>query len=159
MTLGGAMVILAIHQFVTLSIRKRNAALKKAVTETQNANKKLAISVQAAKMANVAKSQFLANMSHEVRTPLNGVMGMLSLIGSSELGKENRDYCEMASSSAAALLELLNDLLDIPIIAVTARAMIGDREKCLSSGMNDYLSKPIVLANIERIMKRWGNVK
>lgn len=153
------MVILAIHQSVTLSIRKRNAALKKAVTETQNANKKLAISVQAAKMANVAKSQFLANMSHEVRTPLNGVMGMLSLIGSSELGKENRDYYEMASSSAAALLELLNDLLDIPIIAVTARAMIGDREKCLSSGMNDYLSKPIVLADIERIMKRWGNVK
>jgi two-component system CheB/CheR fusion protein len=63
--------------------------------------------------ANVAKSQFLASMSHELRTPMNAVLGMTDLALSEELSPAVRDYIETVRESAGALLELLNDILDL----------------------------------------------
>jgi PAS domain S-box-containing protein len=44
---------------------------------------------------------------------------------------------------------------DIPVIAMTAHAMVSDREKCLKMGMNDYVSKPISIDSLAGVLEKW----
>jgi CheY-like chemotaxis protein/HPt (histidine-containing phosphotransfer) domain-containing protein len=48
---------------------------------------------------------------------------------------------------------------NIPIVAITAHAMTGDRELCLNSGMNDYISKPVRAKELTEVLSRWVRAK
>lgn len=67
----------------------------------------------AAMAADRAKSEFLAVMSHEMRTPLNGVLGVLDLLGKSKLDASQRRFVDVAVSSGEILLRHINDVLDL----------------------------------------------
>ncbi len=66
-----------------------------------------------AQAASRAKSAFLANMSHEVRTPLNGLLGMLELTLGTDLSAAQREYLQVAKESGERLLGLLSAVLDL----------------------------------------------
>jgi PAS domain S-box-containing protein len=68
--------------------------------------------ILAAESANRAKSTFLATVSHEVRTPLNGIIGMATLLQHTRLDPVQREYADTIRSSADSLLTILNDILD-----------------------------------------------
>jgi signal transduction histidine kinase/CheY-like chemotaxis protein/HPt (histidine-containing phosphotransfer) domain-containing protein len=67
---------------------------------------------QAAESAMMAKSEFLATMSHEIRTPLNGIIPLLDILLSTQLGADQRDYLQTAYKSARELLRIVDDILD-----------------------------------------------
>ncbi len=66
-----------------------------------------------AQQSSRAKGEFLANMSHEIRTPLNCVIGLTDLLGDMDPSPGQAQYLEMIRQSGAALLNLINDILDL----------------------------------------------
>jgi signal transduction histidine kinase/CheY-like chemotaxis protein len=66
-----------------------------------------------AEEARKTQEQFLANMSHEIRTPMNGVVGMTELLAGTVLNKDQQDYVETIQESAANLMVIINDILDL----------------------------------------------
>ena len=86
-------------------LRETNQALEDARRQAEKKAKE-------AEMANRAKSTFLAAMSHDIRTPMNGVIGILELLLETSLTQEQREFLNIIQTSSQTLLKLLNDILD-----------------------------------------------
>ncbi len=65
----------------------------------------------------------------------------------------------MDGHQATALIRAQPHLRELPVIAMTAHAMVRDREKCLASGMSDYIAKPFNPAELFAVLERWATTR
>jgi PAS domain S-box-containing protein len=101
---------LSMRDIASKSVSHR--AIARDITARKRAETALIGARERAEYASVAKSRFLATVSHEIRTPMNGIMGMAKLLADTSLSAEQKTYVSAVSTSASALLALIEDLLD-----------------------------------------------
>jgi signal transduction histidine kinase/CheY-like chemotaxis protein/HPt (histidine-containing phosphotransfer) domain-containing protein len=87
--------------------------ITKDITEIVIREKELEEAKQRAEDAANSQERFLASMSHDMRTPLNGVVGMINLLEQTSLSAEQKEYMEAMKVSSYNLRVLINDILDI----------------------------------------------
>ena len=83
------------------------------VTERRQIQQALERARFEAERASAAKNEFLKSMSHEMRTPLNGVLGLLELLSMTPLDQQQGRYVAVARASATHLTGLISDILDL----------------------------------------------
>jgi signal transduction histidine kinase/CheY-like chemotaxis protein len=98
------------RELQTRELRNRNREIERQVREQ---TLELARARDQALEASRVKSDFLASMSHEIRTPLNAIIGMGELLGETPLNSEQSRYVGVFRKSGEALLDLVNDILDL----------------------------------------------
>ncbi|RMF13731.1 MAG: response regulator [Gammaproteobacteria bacterium] len=91
------------------TLASKDQALTRQLRELQSARER-------AERASAAKGEFLTLMSHELKTPLNGVIGMLELLSETSLDDTQKDYIRTAIQSAEHLLIQINELLNISLM-------------------------------------------
>jgi len=94
--------------------RENNAKLETVNTELRQAKLAAEEAFHVAQEANRSKSSFLANMSHDIRTPMNAIVGITSLIEHEcDDGEKVKEYAKKIELSSQHLLGIINDVLDM----------------------------------------------
>ncbi len=99
---------------IALAYQKEELArrLQVAYDEARTARDAALVAQREAEEANQAKSTFLAMVSHEVRTPMNGVLGMIDVLERTQLSAEQLGALSTVRYSASSLLRIIDDILD-----------------------------------------------
>ncbi len=81
--------------------------------EREKARAQIEEALKKAEAASKAKTVFLSNMSHDIRTPINGIMGMVTIAKQEEMSPKAANCLEKIDSASHHLLSLINDVLDM----------------------------------------------
>ncbi len=100
----------------------------------------------------------VTRLGYTVETAENGRVALERLATDSfDLVLMDVQMPEMDGLEATARIRENDTLAHLPIIAMTAHAMAGDRDRCIAGGMNDYITKPIDAAALGALLGRWLN--
>jgi len=100
----------------------------------------------------------LERSGHEVVAAEDGVEALAVLRRDDDFDVVLMDVQMPGMDGLEATRQLRTDpaLADLPIVALTAHAMKGDRERCLAAGMDDYVAKPVRAVDLAQVVARWS---
>lgn len=103
-----------------------------------------------------ALSAVLRAKGYECITATSALQGLAFLKNNTEVGLVLLDMM-MPEMDGYEAIPLVKKEHQTPVIAVTAQAMTGDREKCLQAGADDYIAKPIDVDKLLQLLRRYLN--
>lgn len=112
-SLGFLITSVTMYAFNVTRQRESYLAAYYAAEESQKSKAQIEEALARAEAANEAKTLFLANMSHDIRTPINGIMGMVTLARKEPMSEELAQYLKKIDVASHHLLSLINDVLDM----------------------------------------------
>lgn len=83
------------------------------ISERKFVEQQLKTAASMAEKTSRGQLEFIGKLNHELRTPLNGIMGMIELAGMGDITEEQKEYLELARHSGEALLNIVNNSLDM----------------------------------------------
>lgn len=114
LSIAFALYLLILTGFFMYHYRSQMLRQKEEKEKEEAYRKSLQEEARRADAANVAKTEFLQRMSHDIRTPINGIIGMLAVAKRYRDDLKKRDEChEKISKASNLLLELINEVLDM----------------------------------------------
>lgn len=111
-SVSGAVLDITDSVWATEQIRQARLELEQRLADLESTQEELKIANEQAQAASLTKSRFMAMISHEIRTPINGLLGTLTLLADSALDGKQKDLLGVATSSAESLRVLVNDIID-----------------------------------------------
>src|SRR5690606_30500981 len=101
--------------------------------------------------------RMLTSLGYDVDIAVNGKEGIDAVVaGNYHVVLMDCEMPEMNGYDATrALRQLTSDKRDIPVIAMTAHALPGERNRCFEAGMDDYVSKPVRREALADALQRW----
>lgn len=128
-------------------------------TDVSQKTKKQVLLVEDDEISRMLGRVLLEKMGYEVCQAYNGLMGYQSCLDNHfDLVLMDINMPEMDGMTATMAIrerERNQGKVPVPIIAMTAFAIRGDKEKCLAAGMNDYISKPIDILELQRLVSHY----
>ena len=112
-SLGFLITAVTMYAFNVTKQRESHLAAVYEAKEAEKSHAKIQEALEKAEAASSAKSVFLANMSHDIRTPINGIMGMVTLARKEEMNETVANYINKIDIASNHLLSLVNDVLDM----------------------------------------------
>ncbi|MCP4213497.1 MAG: response regulator [bacterium] len=93
--------------------REINAIRKNLESVIEERTRHLVTARKQAEAANEARNQFLANMSHEIGTPVNGIVGLIDLLLSSDISPQQSEQLQLVKRSSLSLLDIITGILEL----------------------------------------------
>ncbi|RFP19387.1 MULTISPECIES: EAL domain-containing protein [unclassified Duganella] len=101
------------------------------------------------------KAQFAATVSHEVRTPLNGVVGMLDMLKETRLTPRQQEFVDVAWNSSRTLIALINNILDFSKMEA-GKLKLEETEFCLGTLLSEVLELVARPAQQKAVALNWS---
>jgi CheY-like chemotaxis protein len=108
-----------------------------------------------------ALKAMLENKGIKVLSAINGEKGIEAVRNNPAIDIVLMDIMMPVMDGLTAMREIrkLDNYAELPIIALTAKAMSGDRQECLAAGASDYMSKPLDYSQLLSLLRVWLSAK